>query len=183
MAVKSRDNVFDKPFKMLDLLRNAKWENSFLSKIALFTHSLKKVIPTFKEILSVSKTKNWCLLQNIIPTFLLKTFEFISFIIKGRDNKKVGITTKVSPTTYNTQKTVLPNFYKRKTLQSSKDYNASQTVFSCALDVYSSPVSTFLISFAVAVIICNPVSLIPSSSVSSCLRCVDLLATLSGKKN
>ena len=92
MAVKSRDNVFDKPFKMLDLLRNAKWENSFLSKIALFTHSLKKVIPTFKEILSVSKTKNWCLLQNIIPTFLLKTFEFISFIIKGRDNKKVVIT-------------------------------------------------------------------------------------------
>ena len=86
-------------------------------------------------------------------------------------------------TPYNTQKTVLPNFYKRKTLQSSKDYNASQTVFSCALDVYSSPVSTFLISFAVAVIICNPVSLIPSSSVSSCLRCVDLLATLSGKKN
>lgn len=93
------------------------------------------------------------------------------------------LATKVSPTTYNTQKTVLPNFYKRKTLQSSKDYNASQTVFSCALDVYSSPVSTFLISFAVAVIICNPVSLIPSSSVSSCLRCVDLLATLSGKKN
>ena len=92
MAVKSRDNVFDKPFKMLDLLRNAKWENSFLSKIALFTHSLKKVIPTFKEILSVSKTKNWCLLQNIILTFLLKTFEFISFIIKGRDNKKVVIT-------------------------------------------------------------------------------------------
>ncbi|MCX4353968.1 MAG: hypothetical protein OSJ60_20480 [Lachnospiraceae bacterium] len=70
MAVKSRDNLFDKPFKMLDLLRNAKWENSFLSKIALFTHSLKKVI----------------------PTFLLKTFEFISFIIKGRDNKKVVIT-------------------------------------------------------------------------------------------
>ena len=70
MAVKSRDNLFDKPLKMLDLLRNAKWENSFLSKIALFTHSLKKVIPTFKEILSVSKTKNWCLLQNIIPTFL-----------------------------------------------------------------------------------------------------------------
>jgi hypothetical protein len=97
MAVKSRDNVFDKPFKMLDLLRNAKWENSFLSKIALFTHSLKKVIPTFKEILSVSKTKNWCLLQNIIPTFLLKTFEFISFIIKGRDNKKVVIT--ILPTT------------------------------------------------------------------------------------
>ena len=95
MAVKSRDNVFDKPFKMLDLLRNAKWENSFLSKIALFTHSLKKVIPTFKEILSVSKTKNWCLLQNIIPTFLLKTFEFISFIIKGRDNKKVVITIQV----------------------------------------------------------------------------------------
>ena len=92
MAVKSRDNLFDKPLKMLDLLRNAKWENSFLSKIALFTHSLKKVIPTFKEILSVSKTKNWCLLQNIIPTFLLKTFEFISFIIKGRDNKKVVIT-------------------------------------------------------------------------------------------
>ena len=72
MAVKSRDNVFDKPFKMLDLLRNAKWENSFLSKIALFTHSLKKVI----------------------PTFLLKTFEFISFIIKGRDNKKVVIISK-----------------------------------------------------------------------------------------
>ena len=95
MAVKSRDNVFDKPFKMLDLLRNAKWENSFLSKIALFTHSLKKVIPTFKEILSVSKTKNWCLLQNIIATFLLKTFEFISFIIKGRDNKKVVITIQV----------------------------------------------------------------------------------------
>ena len=70
MAVKSRDNLFDKPLKMLDLLRNAKWENSFLSKIALFTHSLKKVI----------------------PTFLLKTFEFISFIIKGRDNKKVVIT-------------------------------------------------------------------------------------------
>ena len=98
MAVKSRDNVFDKPFKMLDLLRNAKWENSFLSKIALFTHSLKKVIPTFKEILSVSKTKNWCLLQNIIPTFLLKTFEFISFVIKGRDNKKVVITILVFDT-------------------------------------------------------------------------------------
>ena len=67
----------------------------FLSTIlfdAYFTHSLKKVIPTFKKILSVSKTKNWCLLQNIIPTFLLKTFEFISFIIKGRDNKKVVIT-------------------------------------------------------------------------------------------
>ena len=97
MAEKSRDNLFDKPFKMLDLLRNTKWENSFLSKIALFTHLLKKVIPTFKEILSVSKTKNWCLLQNIIQTFFMKTFEFISFIIKGRDNQKVGIT--ILPTT------------------------------------------------------------------------------------
>ena len=132
MAVKSRDNLFDKPLKMLDLLRNAKWENSFLSKIALFTHSLKKVIPTFKEILSVSKTKNWCLLQNIIPTFLLKTFEFISFIIKGRDNKKVVITTRFcllgripnpleSPlTTYNTAQggfdEVLKNFFKKFSL-------------------------------------------------------------------
>jgi hypothetical protein len=34
-------------------------------------------------------------LQNIIPTFLKKSFEFISFVIKGRDNKKVMITVPV----------------------------------------------------------------------------------------
>ena len=56
MAEKSHDNLFDKPLKMLDLLRNTKWKNSSLSKIALFTHLQKKVIPTFEEILSVSKT-------------------------------------------------------------------------------------------------------------------------------
>jgi len=31
-------------------------------------------------------------LKNIIPTFLKKSFEFISFVIKDRDNKKVMIT-------------------------------------------------------------------------------------------
>lgn len=80
---------------MLNLLRNVKWKNSFLSKIALFIQILKKVIPTFEEILSVSKTQIWWLLQNIIPTFLMKSFGFISFIIKGRDNKKVMITVSV----------------------------------------------------------------------------------------
>jgi len=56
---------------------------------------LKKVIPTFEEILSLSKNQSWRLLQNIIPTFLKKSFEFISFVIKGRDNKKVMITVPV----------------------------------------------------------------------------------------
>ena len=122
-------------------------------------------------------------MQNIIPTFLMKSFEFISFIIKGRDNKKVMITTKVFLHSLQHPKNGFAKLRQKKTLQSSKGCSASQTVFSCTLDVYSSLVSTFLISFAVAVTICNPVSLIPSSSVSSCLRCVDLLATLSGKKN
>ncbi|MEY8379030.1 hypothetical protein AALD22_25400, partial [Lachnospiraceae bacterium 56-18] len=62
-------------------------------------------------------------------TFLLKTFEFISFIIKGRDNKKVVITTNVfipyALIPYYGEKAILPNLRKRKTLQSSKkDYNA-----------------------------------------------------------
>ena len=57
MAVKSRDNLFDKPFKMLDLLRNAKQENSFISKIALFTHSLKKLSRLLKIYCRFQKLK------------------------------------------------------------------------------------------------------------------------------
>ena len=46
-----------------------------------------------------------------------------------------------------------------------------------------SSVSTFLISLAVAVTICNPLSLISSSRLSICLRCVDLFISVFGKKN
>ena len=72
---------------------------------------------------------------------------------------------------------------KRKTLQNQIARNVSHSIFCCTLDIYSSSVSTCLISFAVAVTIRNPLSLISSSRLSSRLRCVDLSVSLFGKKN
>ena len=68
---------------------------------------------------------------------------------------------------------VLPNFRKRKTLQSSKKITTLSKPYSILTDTFHLPsVSTSAISFAVALTIRMPVSLIPSRSASSCRRCV-----------
>ena len=68
---------------------------------------------------------------------------------------------------------VLPNFRKRKTLQSSKKITTLSKPCSLVTDTFHLPsVSTSAISFAVALTIRMPVSLIPSRSASSCRRCV-----------
>ena len=68
---------------------------------------------------------------------------------------------------------VLPNFRKRKTLQSSKKITTLSKPYSILTDTsYLPSVSTSAISFAVALTIRMPVSLIPSRSASSCRRCV-----------
>ncbi len=72
---------------------------------------------------------------------------------------------------------------KRKTLQNCTVCNASHPLFDCVMDIHSSPVSTSLTSFAVALTIRNPISLISSRRLSSCLRCVNLSVSLFGKKN
>ena len=54
-----------------------------------------------------------------------------------------------------------------------------KSIFNFAEHSYSSSFSTSAISFAVAVTIRSPVSLIPSSSASSCRRCVFFSAGLS----
>ena len=73
---------------------------------------------------------------------------------------------------------------KEKTLQSRKGCNASFChIQLCADTAYLSEFSISATSFAVAVTILNPLSLILSSRVSSCRRCVDFSASLFGKKN
>ena len=68
---------------------------------------------------------------------------------------------------------ILPNFHKRKTLQSSKKITTLSIPCSLVTDIsYLPSVSTSAISFAVALTIRMPVSLIPSRSASSCRRCV-----------
>ena len=68
---------------------------------------------------------------------------------------------------------VLPNFRKRKTLQSSKKITTLSKFCSLVTDTFYLPsVSTSAISFAVALTIRMPLSLIPSRSASSCRRCV-----------
>ena len=81
------------------------------------------------------------------------------------------------------EKAILPNLCKRKTLQSQKRLQRFlKSIFNFAGRSHSSSFSTSAISFAVAVTIRSPVSLIPSSSASSCRRCVFFLAGLS-KRN
>ena len=77
---------------------------------------------------------------------------------------------------------ILPNLRKRKTLQSAKITTLSKNLFSCAGLFYLSSFSTSAISFAVAVTIRMPLSLISSSSASSCRRFVSFPAGLS-KRN
>lgn len=72
---------------------------------------------------------------------------------------------------------------KKKRRNPGKGCNACFCIFSCVRTVYLPSCSTSATSFAVAVTIRNPLSLIPSSRVSSCRRCVDFSAFLSGKKN
>ena len=68
---------------------------------------------------------------------------------------------------------VLPNLRKRKTLQSSKKITTLSIPCSLVTDTsYLPSVSTSAISFAVALTIRMPLSLIPSRSASSCRRCV-----------
>jgi hypothetical protein len=102
-------------------------------------------------------------------------------------NRKVCTTLPCLPrylitNTNNNRKINLPDNCKRKTLQNRVGCNASYSLFNYILDIHSSSVSTSLISFAVAVTIRNPLSLISSSRLSSCLRCVDLSVSLFGKK-
>ena len=68
----------------------------------------------------------------------------------------------------------LTNKSKRKTLQNGIVCNAPQPLFDRVMDIHSSPVSTSLISFAVAL----DIRKISSSRLSSCLRCVDLSISL-----
>ena len=77
----------------------------------------------------------------------------------------LSLTTELCP--------VLPNFRKRKTLQSSKKITTLSIPCSLVTDTsYLPSVSTSAISFAVALTIRMPLSLIPSRSASSCRRCV-----------
>lgn len=76
----------------------------------------------------------------------------------------------------------LSNLRERKTLQSAK-IATSFNAYLVVPDAHSSSDSISLTSFAVAMTIRRPLSLISSSRLSSCLRCVDLSVPLSGKKN
>ena len=71
------------------------------------------------------------------------------------------------------EKTILPNLCKRKTLQSQKRLQRfRKSIFNFAGRFYLSSFSTSEISFAVAVTIRMPLSLISSSRASSCRRFV-----------
>ena len=77
---------------------------------------------------------------------------------------------------------VLPKRAKKKRCNSVKAATPLSIIFSCVRTSYLSSCSTSATSFAVAVTILNPLSLIPSRRVSSCCRCVDFSASLFGKK-
>ena len=71
---------------------------------------------------------------------------------------------------------------KKNAAISKKDYNASKTHIRFCRTFYLSSFSTSLISFAVAVTIRIPLSLMVSSNVSSCRRCVSFVSGFS-KRN
>ena len=72
---------------------------------------------------------------------------------------------------------------KKKRCNPVKAATLLSVIFSCVRTAYLSELSISATSFAVAVTIRNPLSLILSSRVSSCRRCVDFSASLFGKKN
>ena len=77
---------------------------------------------------------------------------------------------------------VLPNFRKRKTLQSQKRLQRfRKSIFNFAGRFYLSSFSTSEISFAVAVTIRMPLSLISSRRASSCRRFVSFAAGVSNR--
>ena len=78
---------------------------------------------------------------------------------------------------------ILPKRAKKKRCNLVKAATLLSVIFSCVRTAYLSEFSISATSFAVAVTILNPLSLILSSRVSSCRRCVDFSASLFGKKN
>ena len=81
------------------------------------------------------------------------------------------------------ERSVLPKRAKQKRCNPVKVATLLSVIFSCVRTAYLSEFLISATSFAVAVTILNPLSLILSSRVSSCRRCVDFLASLFGKKN
>lgn len=77
----------------------------------------------------------------------------------------------------------MPKRAKKKRCNPVKAATLLSVIFSCVRTAYLSEFSISATSFAVAVTILNPLSLILSSRVSSCRRCVDFSASLFGKKN
>ena len=76
-----------------------------------------------------------------------------------------------------------PKKAKKKRCNPVKAATLLSVIFSCVRTAYLSEFSISATSFAVAVTILNPLSLILSSRVSSCHRCVDFSASLFWEKN
>ena len=140
---------------------------------------LSRILGIYRSNPSGSVLKVW----KSYPESFYKKLVNKRFFLKIRDNPTFGITKKLSPFIPTTEETlILPNLRKRKTLQSAKITTLPKSIFNFAGRSHSSSFSTSAISFAVAATIRSPVSLIPSSSASSCRRCVFFSAGLS-KRN
>ena len=89
-------------------------------------NDLSKILSRlFTAIASLEKFISKRKVIHIILTFCRENGANTTFLIKSHDTKKVGITIKVSPTTYNTENVQFGGLMQKKNAATEKNCNAS----------------------------------------------------------